>query len=303
MPYLALTLAMLLWSSSFIALKYVFVYFDPLQVLLARMLIATAGIVVILLWRRETRWHYRKGDWKWMLAMALAEPCLYFLCEARALTLTSASQAAIITATLPLLAALGARMFLGERIGAKGACGILVSFLGVAALTLGGQAEAGAPDPALGNALEFLAMICATGYVLIAKRLTSRYSTLAVTAMQTVTGGVWFGAWVLLSPAPLPVSLPLLPSLVVLYLGLFITLGAYGLYTWSVSRVPVAMAAAFINLIPVFTVGMAWLALDERLSGWQAAACLLVFAGVAISQKKTSGAAKPDAGRGLVNDI
>lgn len=287
MPYLALTMAMLLWSSSFIALKYVFSYFDPLLVLFARMLIATVCIVVIVLWRRETRWQYRQGDWKWMLGMALAEPCLYFLCEARALTLTSASQAAVITATLPLLAAVGAWAFLKERLPVQGWVGIAISFAGIVALTATGQPDSGAPDPVLGNALEFLAMICATGYVLIAKRLSRRYSTLAITAMQTVSGVVWFGAWVTFSPTPLPTSVPLLPALAVLYLGMFITLGAYGLYTWSVSKVPVAMAAAFINLIPVFTVVMAWAALNEQLSGAQLLACLLVFAGVVVSQRKS----------------
>ncbi len=287
MPYLALTMAMLLWSSSFIALKYVFSYFDPLLVLFARMLIATVCIVVIVLWRREVRWQYRQGDWKWMLGMALAEPCLYFLCEARALTLTSASQAAVITATLPLLAAVGAWAFLKERLPVQGWVGIAISFAGIVALTATGQPDSGAPDPVLGNALEFLAMICATGYVLIAKRLSRRYSTLAITAMQTVSGVVWFGAWVAFSPTPLPTSVPLLPALAVLYLGMFITLGAYGLYTWSVSKVPVAMAAAFINLIPVFTVVMAWAALNEQLSGAQLLACLLVFAGVVVSQRKS----------------
>jgi len=277
---------MLLWSSSFIVLKYVFTWFDPLQVLFARMVIATSCILVILLVRREARWQYQRGDWKWMLAMALAEPCLYFLCEARALTLTTASQAAVITATLPLLASIGAWLFLKERLRMQGWVGIAVSFAGIVALTLTGHADARAPDPVLGNTLEFVAMICATGYVLIAKRLSTRYSTLAITAMQTVTGGVWFGIWVALSPAPLPAHLPLLPSLAVLYLGMFITLGAYGLYTWSVSHVPVAMAAAFINLIPVFTVVMAWGALGEQLSREQAVACALVFAGVAISQRK-----------------
>lgn len=34
--------------------------------------------------------------------------------------------------------------------------------------------------------------------------------------------------------------------------------GAYGLYTWGVSRIPVSQAGMFLNLIPVFTLMLAW---------------------------------------------
>ncbi|WP_028535211.1 DMT family transporter [Paludibacterium yongneupense] len=280
LPYLALTLAMVLWASSFLVLKTVFAVFDPMVVLFARMVIASLCLAVIFARRRGGRWHYRAGDWKALLGMGLAEPCLYFLFEARALTLTTVSQAAVITATLPLLAALGARLFLREHGSNRAWFGIALSCSGIVWLTLAGGGGAGAANPALGNLLEFCAMICATGYVLLAKRLSPRYSPLALTAVQSVLGCVWFGAGLLLPGVALPTHLPLWPSLGVLYLGACITLGAYGLYTWSVSKVPVAQATAFINLIPVFTVTMAWSLLDERLSPTQGVACVLVFCGV-----------------------
>jgi drug/metabolite transporter (DMT)-like permease len=285
LPYLALSLAMLLWASSFIALKYVFSVFDPMVVLFARMVIATLCLLPLML-RPGVRRRYQKGDWKWLAALALAEPCLYFLLEARALVYTSASQAGVITATLPLLTSLGALLFLKERLGRTVWLGIAVSFAGVLWLTLTGEQSADAPNPLLGNALEFLAMVCATGYILIAKKLSVRYSALVITAAQTVLGMLWFGVLLFTPWVTLPQTLPLWPSLWVLYLGAGITLGAYGLYTWSVSRVPVAMAGAFVNLIPVFTVLLAWVILGETLSAQQQLACLLVFGGVLISQRK-----------------
>jgi len=68
------------------------------------------------------------------------------------------------------------------------------------------------------------------------------------------------------------------------YLGACITLGAYGMYTWAVGKVPVALAGAFINLIPLFTLLLAWLLLDERLNATQTAASVLVLGGVLLSQ-------------------
>lgn len=89
----------------------------------------------------------------------------------------------------------------------------------------------------------------------------------------------------LLPDVQLPTELPLLPSLVVLYLGAGITLGAYGLYTWGVSRIPVSQAGMFLNLIPVFTLMLAWALLGEHLNPPQWAACGLILAGVLWGQR------------------
>lgn len=288
LPYLALSAAMLLWSSSFIALKTVFAVFDPLFVLFCRMVIASVCMLPFLL-RRGQRWRYQRGDWRWLLLMALCEPCLYFLFEAQALLYTSASQAGMITATLPLLVAVGAHTVLRERQPLAVWLGLALSLAGVLVLTGGSEAQAGAPNPVLGNVLEFLAMLCATGYVLIAKKLSSRYSALTLTATQTLMGSVWFGA-ALLSPwGSWPQHFPLSASLWVLYLGVCITLGAYGMYTWAVGKVPVALAGAFINLIPLFTLFLAWLMLGETLNPLQSLACIMVLAGVLCSQWRPGG--------------
>ncbi|OBU85107.1 membrane protein [Chromobacterium subtsugae] len=285
LPYLALTLAMFLWSSAFIVLKYVFQFYHPLAVLFARMLIASLCLLPLAMSGR-IRWRYRRGDWRWLLAMGLAEPCLYFLFEANALTYTSASQAGVITATLPMLMAVGASLFLGERQPRQVWLGIALSFAGVIWLSMDSRSGPGAPDPLLGNALEFCAMVCACGYVLIAKRLSTRYSPLAITGIQALAGSAWFGLAMLTPWGQWPQRLLLAPSLWVLYLGAVITLGAYGLYTWAVSRIPVARAGAFNNLIPVFTVLLAWWLLGERFEAWQGLAGVLVFAGVWLSQRK-----------------
>jgi hypothetical protein len=67
---------------------------------------------------------------------------------------------------------------------------------------------------------------------------------------------------------------------VILFLGAFVTLGAYLLYNWSVTQVKVTLAAAYVNLIPVFTLLLAYLLLGETLSALQWVACAAVLAGI-----------------------
>jgi drug/metabolite transporter (DMT)-like permease len=285
LSYASLTAAAILWASSFIALKVAFRAYDPMVVIFGRMAVACACFVWFVPRFRSTV-HYRRGDGRRILAMAFCEPCLYFHLEARALTYTSASQAGMITALLPLMVAVCARMFLNESLTPRTVVGFALAIVGAGWLSAAGAPTAEAPRPILGNFLEFLAMVCATGYIINMKHLTYRYPSFFLTAVQAFIGALFFLPFLGLSGTRLPVQLEPLATAAVVYLGAAVTLGAYGLYNFGVSRVPASQAGAFINLIPVFTVALGWVFLGERFTGGQYLASLLVFAGLAISQSR-----------------
>jgi drug/metabolite transporter (DMT)-like permease len=276
-----LVLAMALWGSSFIALKFAFAELPPMWVIFGRM--ALGSLVFLLAWRWRGRFDYRSGDWRYLLALAACEPCLYFIFEALALQHTSATQAGMITALLPLLVALGAWVFLRERVASSTWAGFLLAVVGALWLSLASEADAHAPAPLLGNFYEFLAMLCATSYTLLLKFLSERYSSFILTAMQAFIGSLFFLPLALVSET-LPSQFGVLGVGSVIYLGVVVTVGAYGLYNFGVSRLPASQASGFTNLLPVFTLIFAALLLGESLSAMQYLAAGLVFVGVALSQ-------------------
>lgn len=284
MPYIALSLAMVLWASSFVALKVAFRDIDPLVVIFGRMLVACLCFLPLL--PRIRRFEYRRGDWRWLLLMSVFEPCLYFIFEAEALLRTSAAQAGMITAVLPLLVALLARVLLTEHVSRATLQGALVAATGVIWLSAAGEVDEHAPAPMLGNFLQFLAMVCSAGYVLTVKYLSQRYSPWLLTAMQAGVGSLFFFP-VLFFPSTALDWPPSTPSiLAVIYLGGVVTLGAYGLYNYGTSRIPVNQSSAFVNLIPVFAALFGVLLLGERLTPWQWPACALVLVGVWVGQRR-----------------
>ena len=281
---LALILAMVLWASSFIALKYAFRTYDPLVVIFGRMLVATCCFLLVArrLYRGCT---YRRGDYRLLLFMALCEPCLYFLFEAKAVEQTSAAQAGLITAVLPIMVMIAAALILKEKTTWRSWVGAAVAGGGVAWLTLLSAPSEDAPNPLLGNTLEVLAMVCATGYTIAMKFLTRRYSPAFLTAFQALCGCFFYLPLLFLPFTELPDSLPLAPTLAVVYLGAVITLGAYGLYNYALKHVPAARASSFVNLIPVFSVLMAWLFLGETFTLLQGVAALTIMGGVLLTQR------------------
>ncbi len=286
LPVLALLIASFLWASSFIALKIAFEYYDPMVVIFGRMLVAT--ICFSFFWKNFQELNYQKGDWKALLFMAFCEPCLYFLFEATALENTQASQAGMIVAMLPLLMAVAAHFLLGENISRRTLAGFVLAVLGAGLLSLGAVETLDAPNPVFGNLMEFLAMICATGYMITLKRLCSRYSPWFLTAVQAVVGALFFFPMLFLPTTTPPQALEPGGLGAIIYLGAIITIGAYGLYNYGISKIPAHQATAYINLIPILTLLLGWAVLNEHLTGLQYVASAIVLVGVIMSQDRKS---------------
>jgi len=281
----ALFTAMIIWSTTFAVLKVTFRTYDPMFVIWGRQAVAALLFLFVIkkLWSRCS---YRKGDLKLLLAMAICEPCFYFTFEAAAITYTTASQAGIITSTLPLLVAVTAFFTLEEKITTQAVTGFITAIAGASLLSIFSDVTESAPNPVLGNFLEFIAMVCATGYTITLKRLSRRYDPFFLTAFQCFTGSVFFLPFILARDNGIPEHFTLMPTLGVLYLGIVVTIFAYGFYSVGVSRVRAGTAAAFVNLIPVFSVFWGWMFLGETMNTAQYAGCGLIFLGVYLSQKR-----------------
>ena len=286
LPYTAIALATFFWGSSFAAMKVTITDLGPASVMWARM--ATALLVILpfswKLWPRE----YRAGDWKLLLPFVGLQPCLYFLLESNALRFTNSSQAGLISASVPLMVAVGAHYLLHEKVAKETVAGLFLSLGGVVWLTLAGTPSETASNPLLGNTLEFGAMVSAVGYVLLVKKLTERYDPWTLTALQIVAGFIFFSPGALFF---LKGGLPILSpgQLITLgYLGVFVSLGAFGLYNLGIKYIPANRASALVNLIPVIAVFFGWVLLGERLNGSQMAAAVCVLGGVWLSQRSGS---------------
>ena len=282
---LALLAAMIIWSTSFVALKATFRTYDPMFVIRGRQILASFLFLFVI----KKLWHkceYRKGDIKYLLLMAVFEPCLYFLLEAMAITNTTASQAGILTSTLPILVAITAFFTIREKTTVTTWLGLLTAVAGAVVLSIYSEVSESAPNPVLGNFLEFCAMICATGYTISLKSLSRRYNPFFLTAFQCFIGSVFFLPFIFISGKGFPKEFVLLPAMGIVYLGVIVTIGAYGLYSVGISKVRATTASAFVNLIPVFTMFFGWIFLDEKMNFIQYCGCGMIFTGVYLSQRR-----------------
>jgi drug/metabolite transporter (DMT)-like permease len=283
LPRLAVLGAVVLWGASFSTMRIALQDLHPLSVMWLRMIIALTCILP--LYRTVNLSAYRKGDWKLLLAAVIFQPCLYFWLESAALGLTTSAQAGIISASVPLLVAVAAWMILKEPMSTRVTAGLLLSVAGVTVLTLGGQATESAPSPLLGNSMEFLAMVCAAANMILIRILGRRYDAWTLTVMQVVTGCLFFSSGIghLMEVPANTFDLQLV--LILVFLGAGVTLGAFSLYNWAITRMPASTASAHINLIPVVAVGCGFAFLGETMNPLQMAAACVVLFSVLMTQK------------------
>ena len=283
---LSLIFAMFIWASSFIALKAAMEDLGPFTVIFLRMLIASLCFVYFI--KSFLKYDFSKKDIKFILLLALFEPCLYFIFESKALQLTSASQAGMITSLMPIITAMAAGYFLKEIITKQLIFGSLIAMSGAIWLSLQGTTSISSPNPLLGNFLEFLAMVCGAGYTITARYLSDKYSALFITAIQAFIGAIFFAPLFLYEYFTIPLNITMNSFLWVLYLGVVVTLAGYGLYNYALTKITASKAAVFVYLIPVFTLILAYFVLNEKLSIIEFIACFVILLGVFISEVSSS---------------
>lgn len=184
----------------------------------------------------------------------------------------------ISTATLlaictgPLMVALLARVFLGERLTGRIALALLLSIPG-AALIVGLTGVGAAFDPAyaLGHALALVAALSYSSYVVISKGLVGGLPPVAVMGL-----GFGSGALLLLPFVSWPQDLPLGGWGLLFYLGLGPTALAYVLYSIGLRRATATAASIGTLLEPLVATLLAVGLVGERLmpSHWVGAGLL-----------------------------
>ncbi len=280
----AAVLAPVLWGSAYIAMKCALECFHPM--VMTFLVQAIAAVIFLAILPLSLRFqHYARGDWKTFALLFLCEPCLYYIFEGYALINTSAAQAGMITATLPVFVGSVGYFMLGERMSRLGWTGCIIAMAGAVMLSAGAVAGGQAPNPVFGNILQICAIFFAAMYAICVRRLSARYTPLCITAVQSLAGTLFFLPSLFLPGMGMPEQASPLAWGSIIFIGVGVSAGAYWLYGVAISRMGASRASIFMNLLPVSTLLFSMAFLGETLSTGQWIASALVLLGVAISQK------------------
>ena len=283
--YIALTLAMFLWSMSFVWSKLAFETYNPFTVLFFRLSTATLTLFAFSKLFGVLQ-KVKKSDFKVLLFLSFFEPFLYFLGENFGLQLVSASTAAIIIATIPLFMPLLGFYFFNESVSRNNIIGIIISIVGVLFVIINKNFSlSGNP---WGFALLFLAVFSALSYTVVLKRVSYKYNGFTIVSWQNLIASIAFFPFFFISDFKEFQTIGIFRTdfIYILLLGILASNIAFLLYTHALKFFGVAKIGVFTNLIPIFTILVSFFIFDEQLDFLKYIGIILVLIGLFLSERK-----------------
>jgi len=286
--YLSLLAIVALWGSFPATAKLALADFPPFFLAAVRCTVASCFLLVLLA-RSSSETIRGLGPGAAGVFLVLGTAGIWGSTQFTYLALyhTTAGNAVILQAATPVIVALIARFYLGERLLRVQWLGVAASVFGVLLVITRGPFAVLAPADL--HSGDFITLGSLSGwavYTVYGKRVLATYSPLLATTAAYVLGTLLILPTAALT-APLFPS-PRLGSLaawsIVGYQGL---LGAVAHIWWyqAVLIVGPSQAAIFTNLQPIVGIVLAPLLLGERIGLWQVIGTLFVLSGVALTTR------------------
>ncbi len=283
----AAAVTVVLWASSFVAIRHLGTEFSAGALSLARLGLGSLLLGVMLFARPRPepavrRWP-AKRDWPQLLACGLLWFALYNVALNEAERRLDAGTAAMLVHIAPLLIAVLAGLTLGEGFPRRLVVGGLVAFAGI--VVIGTSTSTGHAET-WGVVLCIIAAIAYAVGVVTQKPLLSRLPAAEVTWLACTVGAV--------------ACLPFTPTLIdelraasastiwwVVYLAAFPT--ALGFTTWAFAlrRTSAGKMGVTVYAVPVVAIALGWLFLGETPALLTLAGGALCLTGVAISRRSS----------------
>lgn len=291
--FAACALAGALWGCSFLAGKIALRETDFAHMILYRFLFALLALAPFLVANRP---HLNRREWRILWIASFLGVPMQFLIQFYGLSLTTVSHASLMVGAMPVILAVGAAVYVHERLDALGWAALAASTCGATLIALSGshQPSHGAATLA-GDLLVVLSMLMALFWILLNKQLLVRHSVIVITSYGVLLGTIMLAVWV-----PLRYGMPPLRGIshqawiAIAISGLLCTAAPKLLWNWGVAQVPASQAGILLNMQPLVGCLLGVVVLEERLGllAW-AGGIMILTATLALTTKSRARVREP----------
>lgn len=290
LAYTGLVLTPLFWAGNAVVAKSVVGEIPPLSMSFWRWVIALTillpfGLPGVWRQRQVIRQHRLSILALSTFSVAAFNSLLYF-----AAVTTTATNIALINATIPIMVALLAWVLLGDRTRPIQALGITLAILGILAVVARGDLSVLTGLRAQPGDLIMVLAVSSWGlFSVLLRRQAVPLPPLTFLTVQIACGTMVILPFFLVDLLFFSGGFELNAStaLPMMYFAIFPGILAYAFWNHGVLRIGPAKAAIFMYLTPVFASVMAGIFLEERLGQFHIIGGLLILAGLFLATRTT----------------
>ena len=291
-----------IWGLGWTAGRVVATDFPLITAALIRYIIA---ITLFLLWLKSTG-NMRiptKQEWKVLFYIGFFSTFVYQVFFMFGMKYTAAGDASLMITFNPIITALLAVPFLGEKMTKRLAIGLTLALSGVAILFVySPNVDIPVATRMLGDVLIILAAFAwATSTIFMKKAMTTStsdsnepLSPLQLTVWASVAGFfilIPWSSYELIDGGWPEFNQEIILSIV--FLAVFSTVISYVWFAEGIQTIGANRAALYVYLVPPFGILSGWWLLDEQLGLSLVAAFVLIVGGVAIAQSEKHDESEP----------
>jgi drug/metabolite transporter (DMT)-like permease len=217
-----------------------------------------------------------------LVVLAVTSVAAYNTLLYLALQTTSAINAILLAAAMPIMIVVLSWLWLGEAIGWKRGVGVLVSLAGVLAVVArGDMAVLAALQLQTGDAWMLMAVLSWAVYSVLLRRHPAGLDPVALLTVLVALGVPCILPFYLWELSQGQVWQPTAETLAIIaYVGIFPSVLAYYFWNEGVAALGANTAGQYTYLMPVFTAILAVIFLDESFRWFHAAGLGLIFFGI-----------------------
>lgn len=276
--------ALILWGSSFVAIKFAYTTYPPLTLAVARFVVASLilGALTLL---PQNRVRLQKKDIFTVAICGLTGIMLYAVLQNIAMQWTSASSATLIIASYPIITLLMESVIYKKKLSAIKIVAILIAIVGVVILSYV-KSESRVEGELLGIILLIIAGVAWAVYNFMMKRVVNHYPPITLLFYTTLIGTIFLLPLALLERAQWQQP-TLLSFSMMMFLGVFCSVIAYLLYNRGLKTMAPSTITSMLNLMPIIGVFFSWVLLGEQVTLRKIIGGAIVIFGVMLSVRKT----------------
>jgi drug/metabolite transporter (DMT)-like permease len=269
----------LMWSSAFTSARIIVADATPLAALSMRYLVS--GLIGVTIARAlGQNWHLSKQQWRATISFGILQNAVYLGLFFVAMQTIEASLASIIASTMPLMVALAAWAFMGDRLSPLGIIGLILGIAGVG-LIMGARVADGVDLWGVGICI--IGVLALTVATLTVRGATAGGNLLMVVGLQMLVGFLALTVATILFETPqVTPSWPL--AIAFTYTCLVPGLAATWVWFLLVGRIGATRAATFHFLNPFFGVAIAAALLGEAIGPRDIIGVAVIAAGILAVQ-------------------
>jgi drug/metabolite transporter (DMT)-like permease len=276
----------IVWGATFVSTKILLDYgLTPSAIFFYRFLLA---YVAIWFFVPRRLWADTKRDEFLFFCAGLTGGSLYFSAENTALDITLASNVSLLVSTAPLITVFLSHLFVkGERLKRRQIYGSLLAIAGVACVVYNGNFILQLKP--LGDMLSLTSAVMWGLYTIILKRLDTRYPILFITrkvffyGIVTLLPVFWFRP---LTSAGIDALLQPVVIGNLFFLGFIASMLCYILWNVSVKHLGAIRATNYIYFMPIVTLIISTIILNEPITFIALLGAILILGGVYLAEKK-----------------